>query len=52
LEHSPNRFSGFGQPVKTAEAVRAILRLLNTPLKWGVNENAKPTGGPSMKYPG
>jgi hypothetical protein len=33
-----NRFSGFEQRVKTAEAVLDLPRLLITPLKWGVNE--------------
>jgi hypothetical protein len=37
-EWSSNRFSGFRQPVKTAEAVRGVWRLRITPLKWGVNE--------------
>ncbi len=43
FEDGPNRFSGFHRRAKTAEAVRAMLRLPNTPLKWGVNENGKAT---------
>jgi hypothetical protein len=41
-EWRSNRFSGFRRPVKTAEAVRGVLRLRVTPLKWGVNETHPP----------
>jgi hypothetical protein len=44
-----NRFSGFGRPVKTAEAVRGVLCLRVTPLKWGVNDTCPPISLAFMK---
>jgi hypothetical protein len=40
---NPNRFNGFGG-VKTAEAVPAVFRRLDTPLKQGVNVILAPMG--------
>ena len=49
---SSNRFRGFRRAVKTAEAVRAVLPLRVTPLKWGVNETGPPRRPKFVKCPG
>jgi hypothetical protein len=51
-EWNSNRFSGFHRPVKTAEAVRGVLRLRVTPLKWGVNETCPQISPVFVKCPG
>jgi hypothetical protein len=49
-ERRSNRFSGFRRPVKTAEAVRGVLQLRGTPLKWGVNETCSPISLAFARY--
>jgi hypothetical protein len=52
MNQESNRFSGFHTATKTAEAVGDWLRLLITPLKWGVNENSGANENSRLKYAG